>query len=745
MSILPHEVDLTNCDKEPIHIPGSIQPHGVLLVLREPDLTVSQVSANVAELLGAPPEQLLGSPLQKLLAPSSLAPLAEALGSALPQENNPLPIAVGSRMFDGIVHRHQGATLLELEPVGPAPEGGASSLRRGLPRAIARLQDARSVRELCETTVSEVRRLTGFDRVVLYRFDEEDNGEVLAEDRQDGLDSFLGLHYPASDIPRQARQLYLLNWLRLIPDREYGPVPILPALRPDTQQPLDLSFSVLRSVSPIHLEYMKNLGVRASMSISLVRDGRLWGLVSCGHQSPRYIPYEIRAACEFIGRIVSQLLAAKEEQEAQEARKRQRELQARLLEGMRAEEESVLSGLLRHPAELMEFVGASGVAISSEDGYWTSGHVPPPAFVERLVAWLREQAPGDVLHTKALPRLFPAAEPVKEVVSGLLAISIPKPTPDHVLWFRPELIQTVGWGGDPRKPVEVEGQGVRLHPRRSFELWKEEVHSTSLPWRPVDVEAAADLRRHAIELDLGRQVLREKKAVRVRDDLVAVVSHDLKNPLAAVQMHAALILKVLIPEESGPWRRIQNSAERIQRSTEKMNTLIQDLLDLAKIEAGRFSITPRPELIESLVEECVEILGPLAEQKRIQLIQKISAPHRSVLVDRERIFQVLSNIIGNAIKFTPEGGSIELSTDSNGARVTFAIRDTGPGIDPEQLSHLFNRYWQARKTAHAGTGLGLYIAKGIVEAHKGRIWVESQKGLGSTFSFTLPAVDSGTA
>jgi light-regulated signal transduction histidine kinase (bacteriophytochrome) len=418
-------------------------------------------------------------------------------------------------------------------------------------------------------------------------------------------------------------------------------------------------------------------------------------------------------------------------------RKKQRALQERLVAGLREEEGIVLTGLLKHPVELLEFVGASGVVIHSEGGYWASGQVPPAGFVERLVGWLREQSPGAVFHTKALPRLFPEAEPVKEAASGLLAISIPKPAPDYVLWFRPEVIQTVSWGGDPRKPVEVDGQQRRLHPRRSFELWKEVVRSTALPWTLSDVEAAADLRRYVIEVDLGRQVIREQKAVQARDDLVAVVSHDLKNPLAAIQMHAGLILRALTPEDSGPWRRVQTAAERIQRSTEKMNTLIQDLLDLAKLEAGRFSLSTRPETIKSLMEECIEVLGPLAEQKRIQLIQKISAPELKVHVDRERIFQVFSNVIGNAIKFTPEGGAIELSTGPHEDGVAFAIRDTGPGIAPEQLSHLFNRYWQARK-AREGTGLGLYIAKGIIEAHGGRIWAESEQGRGSTFYFTLP-------
>jgi len=732
-------VDLSSCAKEPIHIPGSIQPHGVLFALHEPALIVAQVSANTADVLGVDPEPLLGHPLENLLDAAALGLLTEALRSDHPQEYNPFPVSVGSRVFDGIVHRHQGATLLELEPVRAGVEAGNRSPKHLLQRILARLQAAENLRELCDTAAAEVRRLTGFERVSIYRFDEEDNGEVLSENKREGLDPYLGLHYPASDIPQQARRLYLLNWLRIIPDREYRPAPLLPSLRPDNQQPLDLSFSVLRSVSPIHLEYMRNLGVRASMSISLVVGGRLWGLISCGnHSSPRYLSYELRAACELIGRITSQLIGVQEEREKLELRKKLRGHQERLVEAMRAEEEEALAGLVKQPGELLGLAGAGGAAVFCEGRCWTVGRVPPESAIEGLVGWLRETVKEGVFHTRALPGLYPPAEAFKEVASGLLAVSLPKPTPDYVLWFRPEVLQTVNWGGDPTKPVEKAGEELRLHPRRSFELWKEVVRANSLPWTPAEVEAATDLRRYAIEVDLGHQVLREQKAVQARDDLVAVVSHDLKNPLGVIHLQVGLILRAIPLDREGPWRRLHTSIERIQHATDRMNTLIRDLLDLAKIEAGRFVIEPRPEELESLIEECMELFHPLAGQKRISITQQVRQPEVRVQADRERIFQVFSNLMGNAIKFTPEGGSIQLTAEPVGRAVRFTVKDTGPGIPQEQLPHLFNRYWQAKKRAQEGTGLGLYIAKGIIEAHGGQLWVESQMGSGSTFFFTLP-------
>lgn len=736
-------VDIAQCDKEPIHIPGSIQPHGVLLVLSEPELTILQASANTPSVLGVEAGELLGSRLETLLDEGSLQQLREALRSERPGDDNPLALAAGARAFDGIVHRHLGATILELEPARPPELPGAAvmPLHRRIRRALARLQSSFSLSELCRTAAAEVRQLTGFERVVVYRFDEEGHGEVVAEEKPEGVDAYLGLHYPASDIPRQARELYLRNWLRLIPDRDYSPAPLVPTLRPDTGTPLDLSFSVLRSVSPVHVEYLRNLGVRASMSISLVHEGRLWGLISCSHHSgPHHVPYEVRSACELVGRVLSQQLGAVAALEERQWRARAQALEAELAETMHAESEAdTLMGLRRRTDALLALTGAGGVAIVTQGACHTEGNVPGPEALQGLVAWLREQPPRAILSTRALSRAYPPAEAFQDVGSGLIALCLPKPVPEYVLWFRPEVVRTVNWGGNPEKPVEPRGDTPRLHPRRSFALWSEEVRGTCLPWTPAELDGVADLRRHALERDLVLQVLREQEAVQARDDLVAVVSHDLKNPLGAIQLHASLIMRALPLGEEGPWRRVQTYAERLQRSAERMNTLIRDLLDLSKIEAGRVTLDPRPEEAAELVEESLEALRPLAEQKRMTLTWQPPEQPMRVFADRDRVFQVLSNLLGNAIKFTQEGGTVHLRVAREGPQVRFSVQDTGPGISAELQPHLFNRYWRANRGAHEGSGLGLYISKGIVEAHGGRIWVESEPGVGSVFHFTLPA------
>jgi two-component system, chemotaxis family, sensor kinase Cph1 len=731
-------VDISNCEREPIHIPGAIQPHGVLIALSGPEPRVTQVSENVAQHLGCGVEEVLGRRLVELLDGASLEAVRAALAVSEGGELRPLRVLARATPFDGLVHRHLGAAILELEPIiPPAP---AKPVQDPLRHALKGLQHARSTAELCEIAVREVKGLTGFERVMIYRFDDEGHGAVVAEAREPRLDPYLDLHYPASDIPEQARALYLKTWVRMIPDARHMPARIVPALRPDTGAPLDLSFAVLRSISPIHLEYLANMGIRASMSVSLIVRDRLWGLISCAnHSGPRRIRYELRAAAEVLGRLISLQLAAFADREAAGLRAARRGTLDALALAMRAGEPhaDALESLVAQPADLLKLVGAGGAAVIGAGEPVVCGQVPTSALLWMIASWLEERGEAATFSTESLAKQVPAAEQEKEVASGLLTFSLPGTPRRRLLWFRPEMVRTVSWGGDPRRPAEAD-PSMRLHPRRSFDLWKEEVRLRACPWSASDVEAADELRRAAVEIDLERQVLREQRAVRARDDLVAVVSHDLRSPLGVVQMQAALILRAASSGEDERSRRLREGAGRIQRAVDRMNALIRDLLDLAKIEAGRSVLHPRSETVGEIVEDTLTLVRPLADAKRIAIVEELAA-QVLIEVDRERIFQVLSNLLGNAIKFTPEGGRIAVRAERRGAEVLFTIADTGPGIAPDSLPHVFDRYWQARRGGHGGAGLGLYIAKGIVEAHGGRIWVDSPPGSGARFHFSVPA------
>jgi chemotaxis family two-component system sensor kinase Cph1 len=726
-------VDITNCDREPIHIPGAIQPHGVLLALREPDFIITQASENASTVFATDVSKILGAPLTSLLTADAFVAVREAVNGEHLAEANPLRLAVGGRSCDAILHRFQGVLILEIEPRVTAEP--AERIHHPLRRVVSRLQAATSLADLLTAAAQGVRRVTGFERVMIYSFDEDGHGSVDAEAKTEGLDAYLGLHYPASDIPRQARELYLRNPIRSIPDARYTPVPLTPALRPDTGTPLDLSFAALRSVSPVHLEYLANMGIRASMSISLVVRDRLWGLISCAHHSgPHYVPYEVRSDCETVGRMLSLLIGAFADREIAMGRERRRPALDVLAAAMRSANDA-LEALLTQPHELFALLRINGAAVVSED-VQSAGVVPPLNAIRAVSDWLQGAGEPGVFTTDSVSIMAREFTAIKDTCSGVVSFVLPGPVPRRFIGFRPEILQTVDWGGNPRKPVEPDVTAT-LHPRRSFALWREQVRLRSRRWSVLDREAAEELRRVVVEVDLEKQVEREQRAVRARDDLVAVVSHDLKNPLNVIQMQSVMLRNVAAQDADDRSARLRASLDRIQRSVGHMDALIHDLLDLARIEAGRFAVQRQIEPLDEVLAEALIILRPLAEAKGV-LLQDEADGGLKVLADRERIFQVLSNVVGNAIKFTPSGGGIALRAHAEHGYARLEVTDTGPGLTQEHASQVFNRYWQAAKTAREGTGLGLYISKGIIEAHGGRIWVERPEQGGAAFMFTLP-------
>jgi two-component system, chemotaxis family, sensor kinase Cph1 len=727
-------VDVTDCDREPIHIPGTIQRFGLLFVLAEPSLTITQVSDNIGDHLPFRVEEVLGRPLSTMMDAASVAAVREALEEERWHDMNPLKIGAHGRQFDGIVHRHAGAAIVELEP-NPGP---AVAMHHPFRAALLRIQRVLTSAELADVVVQEMRRVTGFERVLFYRFHQDEHGSVEAEAKEPALEPYLGLHYPASDIPAQARKLYCKNWLRLIFDASVEPARVVPTLRADTNGPLDLSFSVLRSVSPIHLEYMANMGVRASMSVSLIVRDRLWGLISClNHTSPRRVSQEARMACEFLGRLTSLQVAALEDRDQLAGRASRQATQDELARAMResAPEANVLEALLTCTKELMGLLGAEGVALVSGGELMTSGRTPPPALIQQIAAWVDEKESSRLFATASLAALFPLAQEAGDVASGLLTFALPGAPQRRLLWFRPEVIETVSWGGDPNKAVAADS-GDRLRPRHSFAHWRQEVRLRSHSWTKSNLEAADELRRLAIEVDIARRFLSEQRAVRARNELLAVVSHDLRGPLSGVVLETEMMVHLTRDGVDRAANALRGSAERIRRSAAHMKALTDDLVDLASIEAQHFPLRRKSVQSRELVEDALQSAASLAEAKRITLaVELIDVP--GLEADPERIFRVLSNLLGNAIKFTPPGGTITVRAERRDGDLSIAVADTGPGIAAEQLPHVFDRYWKAQSTSQPGSGLGLYIAKGIVEAHGGKLWAESSV-VGARFTFTLP-------
>ncbi|SHN49742.1 Bacteriophytochrome (light-regulated signal transduction histidine kinase) [Geodermatophilus obscurus] len=507
-------VDLSNCEREPIHVPGSIQPRGVLLAVSEPDLVVVQVSENLAGLVGVDPCDALGRRLPEVLgvtAAGAVARSASAFGDL--RERNPVeitldvegsPVPVDALLHRAVVGPDDGVSpptallVVELESAhGPRPFSFPNTYQavRG---TVADLNRATSLPELHDITAQAVRELTGFDRVMVYRYDADYNGEVVAEARAAHLNTFLGLHYPASDIPAQARALYEKNWIRLISDVDYRPVPLRPVLVPSTGAPLDLTFSTLRSVSPIHVEYLQNMGVRASMSISLLRNDRLWGLIACHHYSgPHAPPYATRAAAEFLGSTLSLRLVDRAEEDEVHRALQVRSMLAWLATATRDEDRPLADTLLGSPS-LLDLLPADGVVVHLQ-GHRGSRGVPLSAGVaEAIAAWAAARR-EDVVATDSLPRHAPELAVPADPACGVLVL--PLPDGQFVLWHRAEARRTVDWGGDPHNKAlaEREGDTVRLSPRKSFERWRETVRDRSEPWTAQELAVVGELRTHLLE------------------------------------------------------------------------------------------------------------------------------------------------------------------------------------------------------------------------------------------------------
>jgi light-regulated signal transduction histidine kinase (bacteriophytochrome) len=479
------QADLSNCEREQIHLAGSIQPHGALILLREPDLTIVQASLNAASLLG------LGEPIVGRTLTDLEGDLADQLrlydGVAL----DSVPVALrcrlsrGAKEFDGLVHRPpNGGLIIELEPASLNLD-----LSRTVADALEKIVDSPSLRILCDETARIFKDIAGYDRVMVYRFDDDGHGEVFSEVREPHLEAFLGNRYPASDIPQIARRLYIRNRVRVLVDVGYAPVPLEPRLSPITGGDLDMSLCFLRSMSPIHIQYLKNMGVGATLVVSLVVGGKLWGMVSCHHYAPRRVQFEIRSACELLAEAVATRIAALESFAQSQAELSVRRLEHRMIEAISSKGDW-RGALFDNSTALLQPVGATGAALLFDGQILTAGEVPGSRELRDLGRWLDGRPPAAITVTASLGLDEPQFAPLIETASGLLATPISNSGGEYLLWFRTERIRTVTWGGDPFKPVVVGDDPRDLSPRRSFSQWHQLMEGSAEPWTAADLAAA---------------------------------------------------------------------------------------------------------------------------------------------------------------------------------------------------------------------------------------------------------------
>ena len=583
-------VDLTNCDREPIHVLGMVQPFGFLMALTA-DWLVSRVSANSADFVGLPPDRMLGQPIAELLSGEAIHTLRNRItmlrGPDSVERIFSLALVEGGALFDVAVHFSGPLVVIEAEPASH-DEMEASSTVRSM---VSRLGQVEGMAAFLRDGARQVRALTGFDRVMVYRFAGSGDGEVVAEALRPGVDSFLGLHYPASDIPAQARALYLRNIFRIIADVDAKPVPVVPQLDP-AGAALDMSLCLTRAVSPIHIEYLRNMGVGASLSISIIVDGRLWGLFACHHYGPRLPTFAQRSAAELFGQIFSMMLESRERAETAAYEGRARQVADRLLAAV-AQDHDLLTNARWMGDIIFDTIPADGVGVYIDGQMTLSGLTPDEPAFAAIVAMLNRAAAGEVYTTDRLSQILPDAAAYADRTAGLLAIPLSRRPRDYVVLFRAEQLQSVRWAGDQEKSIDYGPNGPRLTPRKSFEAWSQIVQGAAAPFTPAELRVAQALRTALLEVvlrlsdsaDAERQRAQEKQEL-----LIAELNHRVRNILS--------LIRGLVSQTKGSAGSLEDFTgtleSRIQALARAHDQITADrwsparLVDLIEVEAGAY-------------------------------------------------------------------------------------------------------------------------------------------------------------
>lgn len=735
----PSDADdaLAVCSREPIQIPGAIQPFGVLLVFPGDGGNCIQASANCRDLLPWTADGILGKSLGEVFGEAA-EPLAAVAALADPAMGSPLMIDLPERCLEVSLHRHEGALIIELEPFSGDADPSRNFRRlQTAHHALRNVPDQSALHELIGRQVAE---LTGYERVMVYRFDPDWNGEVVGECLLAPVESYMGHHFPATDIPEQARALYTRNWLRVIPDAGYAPVPLVPVLNPSTGRPLDLGKSMLRSVSPIHLEYLRNVDVGASMSISLIVENQLWGLIACHHRAPRPLSAGLRGACELYGQLASAQIEAMATAAKLDLRIRAARIQTAFFDVI-AEELNFLDALVKSTPALLQFMKADGAAIVSHDQITLLGSTPGKEQTRELLGWLRGRPIEPVFVTDSLGPLFPPALEWAEVASGLLALRLSQVAEDYVLWFRPEVVTTLTWAGDPEEKIQ---EGMTLHPRKSFAAWKQTVTGRSLPWQEDEINGAFELRnaanamllRRIRELNRLNQELEEKNTD--LNSFAFIASHDLREPLRGISHYASFILEDHRPE-------LPQEAVRRLEMIGTLASQAEELLDALNrfSQLGRMEIQRRDISLETVLDQALDSLSAFVKENEAEVV--IHRPLADFSCDPILIREVLSNLIVNGIRYNEgerkrvEVGVLPPEVSRHGTGKIIFVRDNGIGIPEKHFENVFRIFRRLHPPGKfgEGSGAGLAIVKCIVERHGGSIWIESLRGTGTTFYFTL--------
>ncbi|MEM9355102.1 MAG: ATP-binding protein [Pseudomonadota bacterium] len=750
-------VDLTTCDDEPIHLIGSIQPDGALVAVDAGNLRVSYASANLSEFLDVSAEEALDLPLSSLLGASAVR-IAEACPHRPehPNLHRPRLFEIARSEADRfsvelMVHRNENHIIFEIQPASrkPAEIWNQDTLRQ---RIVTELVNPKSMDALASTTAEIVREATGFDRVMIYKFADDGHGEVIAESTE-REDSFLGLHYPASDIPEPARRHFRLNLVRVISDIESQASPIqgLPrAVQPDAEAaPLDLTFSKLRAVAPVHIEYLRNMGVRASMSISLVSGSKLWGLVACHHYSAHHLSSSQISFCEILGGAISALLQSLENTVLLERRVAAERMAHELETSFDAHDE--VSALVEaHAVKILSLFGAQGLVLRIGGTVRSVGAVPG---IQMPIRFLAGNAADGIMTTENLSTHEPLDDEQVAMASGAAYWALSEDNQDWLVLMREEYEHEIRWAGKPEKPEQIGSDGVaRLSPRGSFALWRQERRGYSRPFTRVDHDAMGIVRRALFALN---SLYRERVAMAAQEraeaektrlmlsllgaerqssmgELAGALAHELNQPLAAVVNFVNACRQELVNSKLP----ISDDIERLMDDAVDESSRAADLVRRLRAFIVTGELRRETCDLHAVIAWAAELAVVSHDgSEKIRLHTKLGPEALHVVADTVQIGQVILNLVRNSIAATDTSlNHITLSAERTEESVIVSVKDTGKGIPVWIRDSLFEPF---HGSTTKGMGMGLSLCRSIIEAHNGKIWLESAE-VGTEVRFSLP-------
>ena len=748
MSQPPQNINFERCEDEPIHIPESIQSYGFLIAFNYKDLKISIVSDNCESVFTEP---LIGKHFLEILSSdTNERAFLEETFDRVTKTKIRLPIKLhlkASMLEEGaaidylaVVYDSGHNYVVELEPATEFRDTySAEQFIKLYAMSIApRFKEMTSLREMAQEMVSTIRYLTNMDRVVLYKFNDDYSGKVIAEAKADDMDSYQDLYFPASDIPAQARALYKTNWVRLTPDTELLPAKLVPSTEASGREPLDLTRSLLRTFSPIHLQYIRNQGLRASFSISLVTDGELYGLISCHHREPSYIPQDVRLQCENLSQLFSWHLLAKEEEIAKHKKYATDEAVDAMLD--RIGPANPISRVVKSGEKaFLEALNSSGFVYYSQYETITLGSTLPIELIKEIFSKASSQG-GFPYTNDALYDDYPEAR--QYGIAGIMIIPLFEKKQYFTAWFRKETHRVQKWIGAEDEKSEDAPKAQRLKPRASFTIHTRTIKGRSTSFDKADVDTANRLNRMFLVYALDVQermhisIQELEKQDNYRNEFLATLAHELRNPLGPIMSGASILETV---DDDKTRKRV---TAIINRQAEYMSKLINDLMDVSRITRGKVKLEFEKLSIQDVLSDSLEIVDQQVKAKKHNITVNYLEKDVTVYGDKARLSQIFSNIIHNAAKYTSEQGRITVDIREEGVMVVVAVKDNGMGIPEDRLKDVFNMFTQIE--AHSthtkgGLGIGLTLVSKLVMLHHGDVSVMSEGlGRGSTFEVRLP-------